>query len=151
MSAHPTTKKQLGLLPSEWPEFESLEPAAKKASHEDLYAAQCVQYRLPPFERQHLFAKAAMGRLWRFDFSWRVYKLAVEINGVCVRRIQGQLVVLGRHASIQGIRDDNDKIRAAIRLGWSVLPFLQSDVKPELAIRETMRELAARGWKGPAA
>lgn len=155
---------QLGLLPSEWPDLERLEDLeptrgkraasarAPKASTvsvpEDLFADQCRMYRLPPVVRQLHFAKAQLGRMWRFDFAFPDYKLAIEINGVCVRRIQGQLVVLGRHASIDGIRGDYEKTRAAIRLGWSVLPFLQTDVKPEHAIQETMRELAARGWKG---
>lgn len=157
-------RTQLGLLPQEWPDLErpsDLEPPKRRGARssaavspksgskpEELFAAQCRAYRLPRFDQQLLFAKAALGRQWRFDFAFPDFKLAVEINGVNVQRLGGRLVVLGRHASIEGIRGDNEKTRAAIRLGWSVLPFLQTDVKPELAINETMRELAARGWKG---
>lgn len=140
--------KQRALLPDEWEGIEPLEPAAKKAGPEDLFAAQCRQYRLPVFERQHMFAKALLGRRWQFDFAFVDYRLAVEIDGVRVQRINGQLVVLGRHASIAGIRGDQEKLNSAILLGWSVLRFLQTDVKPELAIHMTQRVLAARGWKG---
>lgn len=158
---------QLGLLPTEWPDLERLEdlepskkraPASSTASPvargkagskpEELFADQCRMYRLPRFEQQLTFAKQQLGRLWRFDFAFPDFKLAVEINGVNVQRLGGRLVVLGRHASIDGLRSEYEKTRAAIHLGWSVLPFLQTDVKPEHAIQETMRELAARGWKG---
>lgn len=171
------TDVQLGLLPTEWADLECLtdsnapadapkkgakgKPRAKAGSilpsksgstPEELFASQCRMFRLPPFEQQLLFAKEKLGRLWRFDFAWPQYKLAVEINGVNVQnvRVNGKprLVVLGRHASIEGLRSEYEKMRAAANLGWSVLPFLQSDVKPQHAITETMRELAARGWKG---
>jgi very-short-patch-repair endonuclease len=113
---------------------------------EDVFAAHCRRFMLPPFEQQLRFAKH-IGRQWRFDFAWPQYWLAVELDGVNVRRIGGQLVVSGRHASIEGIRGDHEKINTAILLGWSVLRFLQTDVKPQLAIETTMRVLAARGWQ----
>lgn len=143
-------RQQPELLPSEWPDVGPLEPAQKKLGPEDLFAAQCRQYRLPRFEQQYKFAKQVLGRQWRFDFAFPDYKLAIEIDGVAVRRLEGRLVVLGRHASIEGIRGDHEKINTAILLGWSVLRFLQTDVKPELAITTTQRVLAARGWKGVA-
>jgi very-short-patch-repair endonuclease len=115
----------------------------------NLFAMQCRAYSLPPVERELRFAKAAMGIGWRFDFAWREYMLAVEIDGVVVQRIGGKLVVGGRHATITGIREDNRKINAAILLGWHVLRFLQSDVKPKLAIDTTTRVLVARGWRAP--
>lgn len=150
MRAPTATSKQIGLLPSEWPDVEPLPKAVKKSAPEELFAEQCRQYRLPRFERQHMFAKALLGRQWRFDFAFPEYRIGVEIDGVAVKRIQGQLVVLGRHASIEGIRGDHEKINTAILLGWSVLRFLQTDVKPEHAIHMTQRVLAARGWKGGA-
>lgn len=142
-------RAQLGLLPSEWPELEPVAADVRKnASPEDLFAEQCRAYQLPRFERQLLFAKQLLGRRWMFDFAFPDYKLAVEIDGVNVQRLGGRLVVLGRHASIDGIRGDNEKINSAILLGWHVLRFLQTDVKPEHAIQMTQRVLAARGWKG---
>lgn len=113
---------------------------------EDLFAFQCSAMKLPRVERQLLFAKAAMGRRWAFDFAFTDYKVAVEIDGVSVQRLGGRLVVLGRHASIEGIRGDHEKLNAAALLGWSVLRFLQTDVKPGLAIETTMRVLNKRGW-----
>jgi very-short-patch-repair endonuclease len=140
-------RSQLGLLPSEWPDVEPLPSATKKASPEDLFAAQCRQYRLPAVEPQHRFAKA-IGRQWRFDFAFPDFKLAVEIEGLVVMRLAGELVVRGRHASIKGIKDDMEKYNTAALFGWTVLRFQQQDVKPERAIHMTQRVLAARGWKG---
>lgn len=140
--------KQRALLPDEWEGIEPLEPAQKKAGPEDLFAAQCRQYRLPPFERQHMFAKQLLGRRWMFDFGFVGYKLAVEIEGLVVMRLAGELVVRGRHASIKGIKDDMEKYNTAALLGWTVLRFEQQAVKPERAIHMTQRVLASRGWKG---
>jgi very-short-patch-repair endonuclease len=139
------TPRQSQLLPSEWPDIEP-EPPRKAEGPEDVFAAQCLRLRLPVFERQFAFARH-IGRRWRFDFAFPDYCLAVEIDGVNVRRIGGQLVVSGRHASIEGIRADHEKLNTAAMLGWVVLRFLQTDVKPKLAVETTMRVLAARGWK----
>lgn len=139
--------RQAPLQLSEWDALEP-PPARDADGPEELFATQCRSYRLPRFERQLFFAQR-LERKWRFDFAFPRYKLAVEIDGVEVRRIHGELVVLGRHASISGMRGDNEKINSAILLGWSVLRFLQSDVKPKLAIETTMRVLAARGWRAP--
>ena len=57
-----------------------------KGDPEELFAAQCRSYRLPRFEQQHYFAKS-IGRRWRFDFAFPDYKLAVEIEGLVVRRV----------------------------------------------------------------
>lgn len=127
----------------------------KEPSAEDLFAEQCYRARLPPFCRQERFAVASSEfvsdtgkpRQWRFDFAWPAYWLAVEIDGVVVRRVGGRMMTTGRHSDVAGMRDDNEKINAAIYLGWSVLRFLQTDVRPRLALDTTMRVLAARGWK----
>jgi very-short-patch-repair endonuclease len=140
--------RQADLLPAfalTSPEAPAQSPRAADGP-EDVFASQCRALRLPTFEQQHVFAKS-IGRRWRFDFAWPAYWLAVELDGVNVRRIGRELVVTGRHASIDGIRGDHEKINTAILLGWSVLRFLQTDVKPKLAIETTMRVLAARGWK----
>ena len=152
-------------------DWQELEPEPRKVNgHEELFASQCRQFQLPPFEQQHLFAKAAMQRNWRFDFAWREYKVAVEIEGLIptnlwratldgpspverggviinVVKCERLLVVLGRHATIGGIKGDMEKYNAAALLGWSVLRFEQKDVKPKHAIETTMRVLAERGWR----
>lgn len=149
-------RSQLALLPSEWEDLErpqdlEAKPAAKakaaKPNPEDLFADQCRRFRLPPVVPQLRFAKA-MGRQWRFDFAFPDFLVAVEIEGLVVQKLAGQLVVRGRHASIAGIIEDMEKYNTAALLGWTVLRFAQKQVKPEHAINMTMRVLAARGWKG---
>jgi len=118
---------------------------------EDVFAAQCAAHHLPPVVRQLLFAKETTGRMWRFDFAFRDYWLAVEIEGLAVQRMHDKsgpvLVVRGRHASIVGIREDMLKYNTAALLGWTVLRFEQVAVRPRHALEMTMRVLAARGWK----
>jgi hypothetical protein len=135
---------QRSLLDSDWPDI----PLArrKRESMADLYVRQCQSFGLPPLVRELQFAKH-LGRKWRFDCAFPDYKIAVEVNGVAVRRLAGQLVVMGRHASITGIRNDNEKLNCAALLGWHVLRFLQTDIKPQHALRMTQYVLSARGWK----
>jgi hypothetical protein len=157
-------------LDPEWDRFGDPDPKVRKADGpEELFASQCRSFKLPPFERQLLFAKAALGRRWAFDFAWRQYMVAVEIEGLVpqqiwkatlsgpapivadervanVRAIERQFVVLGRHASIAGIIEDMEKYNSAALLGWTVLRFPQKYVKPKHAIEMTIRVLTARGW-----
>jgi very-short-patch-repair endonuclease len=58
-------------------------PARRRQSEdaEELFAQQCVQYRLPRFIRNFPFARAAMGRNWEMDYAWPEYQLGVEIDG----------------------------------------------------------------------
>jgi very-short-patch-repair endonuclease len=149
MRAASTSKHQFGLLPSEWPELDApvSSDGRKHSSPEELFKAQCRSFRLPPVAPQLRFAKS-IGRQWRFDFAFPDYKLAVEIEGLVVMRLAGELVVRGRHASIKGIKEDMQKYNTAALLGWTVLRFEQNDVKSERAINMTQRVLASRGWKG---
>jgi very-short-patch-repair endonuclease len=148
--------RQIALLESEFPELEQLEnakrrrrrggdPELEKPSAEDLFASQLAVFGGLEFVRQYHFALKA-GRNWRFDFAFPRHQVAVEIDGVAVQRLEGRLVVLGRHASIDGIRGDYEKINTAQLLGWTVLRFLQTDVKPKRAIEFTVRVLEARGF-----
>ena len=131
------------------PELTEALTGIKVDGPEDLFASQCRSHLLPPFVRQYRFAKH-IGRQWRFDFAFPDFMLAVEIDGVVVRRIGVQTVVGGRHATITGIRGDNVKINTAQGfLGWRVLRFLQSDVKPGHAVEFVSKALMCLGWKGP--
>lgn len=125
-------------------------PDAKKESRskklEHLFASQLDQVPKLVFERQVRFAKS-IKRQWRFDFAFPEYRLAVELDGVVVTRINGVIVTLGGHASIDGIRKGYEKINHAAMLGWTVLHFLQGDVAPRHAINMTLRVLAQRGWR----
>lgn len=109
------------------------------------FALHVRAYRLPDPERELRFAKA-IGREWRFDFAWRAFMVAVEIEGLVVQRLAGELVVRGRHGSITGFKEDCVKYASAAMLGWTVLRFEQSQVKDATAIEYTQRVLAARGW-----
>lgn len=137
--------RQVPLLPSEWDEVVAPAEPAKRGPEED-FEFQCRQFGLPPLERQLRFAKD-LGRQWRFDFAFPDYWLAVEIQGVVVRRIGGKMVTMGGHADVQGMRNDHDKHNTATLLGWSVLQFMPSEIRPRRAIEMTMRVLADRGWK----
>jgi len=134
-------------------ELDDLEPEiagpSARIGPEELFASQCRAAGLPEFVRQLEFAKTDTGRQWRFDFAFPAYKLAVEIQGVVVRRIGGQLFTMGAHADVKGMRRDHQKFNTAVLLGWSVLLFLQDDVKPKRALDYTTRALIARGWEQP--
>lgn len=122
-----------------------LQKQSKRSLLEDRFKSQLVARRLPPFEQQLRFAKH-VGRQWRFDFSWQPFMVAVEIDGLVVRRIGGQMVCMGAHATAQGIRDDMDKHNAAIMLGWSVLRFEATHIRDGVACDVTYRVLVAKGW-----
>jgi hypothetical protein len=141
-------RRQRELKLSEWDDLgDELAGPGKPDGPEELFASQCRAYRLPAFERQLQFAKAAMGRRWLLDFGFRDYLLGVEIQGVVVRRIGGVLVTSGAHADVQGLRKEHEKHNAAVLLGWSILEFMPAEIKPLRAIEMTMRVLAARGWR----
>lgn len=119
---------------------------AEKPSKEDLFDFQLRSMMLPKFERQVMFAKS-IGRRWMLDFACSTYMLAIEIEGLVVMRINGELIVKGRHASISGFKSDCEKYASAAVLGWTVIRFEQSQVKDGTAIAFTQRVLCARGWQ----
>lgn len=93
-------------------------------------------------EREYLFADR-IARRWRFDFAWPDKLIAVEIEGLVVRRVDGHLQVLGRHASITGFKDDCEKYAWAAVFGWRVLRFEQSQVKARFAADMVVRVMDA--------
>jgi hypothetical protein len=115
----------------------------------ELFAFQCRERMLPAFVRELPFAKQ-LKRNWKFDFAWgfpHKFKLAVEIEGIVMRRsATGEWLMGGRHATIQGYKEDNVKYFTASLLGWNVLRFEQSQVRSKFAIEATVRWLASRGW-----
>ncbi|MEP7314261.1 MAG: hypothetical protein ABI859_16880 [Pseudomonadota bacterium] len=118
----------------------------EKISAEDLFALQCERDGLPKPVRQAQFA-LKLGRKWAADFCWHEHRVIVEVEGLVVRRLAGQIVVTGRHASIGGIKGDMEKYNTAAILGWHVLRFEQGMVKSRAAIEVTKAMLSARGWK----
>lgn len=119
---------------------------SKASAASDGFDFHCRARQLPEFEREFRFAQT-LQRQWRFDFAFVVQRIAVEIEGLVVRRIGGQLVTMGRHADINGFREDCRKYAAAAELGWTVLRFEQSMVKSGEAVDTAMRVLHARGWR----
>ena len=119
----------------------------KKISEgEVLFALHCRAARLPVPVRERMFAIEKFGRLWRFDFCFPDYWVAVEIEGLVVRYRDGKPVVYGRHATAKGFAEDCIKYAHAAILGWSVLRFNQKLVKDGTAINLTGQLLLARGW-----
>jgi hypothetical protein len=68
-------------------------------------------------------------REWRFDFALAPYKIAVELDG------------RGRHQTVDGVRRDLEKHRAAVLRGWHVLRYPSTDKADALAWAREVREL----------
>ena len=116
---------------------------SKRERYEDEFAYQCRAYKLPEVIRNYRFAQV-LERQWRFDFAFPLQMLAVEVEGLVIKRIGGQLVTMGRHANAAGFREDCLKYAAAAQLGWIVIRFEQSQVTSGVAIAETIKTLTAR-------
>jgi len=128
------------------PEPQDPEALKGKKRFEAMFAQQLLAFPGLKVERQLQFAKST-GRRWRFDFAFPKFKLAVEIDGVVMKKIQGKWYTMGGHADVTGLRKSNEKGIAAIMYGWSVLHFLQDEIKPRRAISTTLQVLAQRGWR----
>lgn len=138
-------------------ELEKKKQKQVRSKAEDLFAFQCRAQKLPPYVREARFAQVVK-RQWRFDFCFhllpgaltpREIKLAVEIEGIVMRRINGVWQMGGRHASVEGFKEDCVKYSAAVLLGWHVLRFEQSQVKKGFAINMTKRVLHRMGYRAP--
>jgi hypothetical protein len=120
---------------------------AEREKPADVFERQVRAMGLPQYMRESLFA-LKVGRKWAFDFCWGPpYMLAVEIEGLVVRRINGVLQVMGRHATITGFREDCEKYANAAMLGWTVVRFEQTQVDSRYAVNMVARILEVRGWK----
>jgi hypothetical protein len=121
----------------------------------DNFASQLRMYGLPAPVTEHLFAKEAIGRRWKFDFCWPAFMVAVELEGLVMRQLYDAprpganrvLVSYGRHTTITGFCEDSEKYGNAAILGWTVMRFAQPQVRDKTAVEMTVRLLAARGWK----
>lgn len=122
----------------------------------ETFADQCKLMNLPAVEREYRFArndarfvtpKTGRPRMWAFDFAFTEYKLAIELEGLVVRMIGGQLVTTGRHANVSGFREDCIKYCSAALLGWTVVRFELSQVPTRFALDMTIRLLTAKGWQ----
>lgn len=84
---------------------------------------------LPKPKRQHRFHHK---RLWRFDFAWPKYMVAVEIQGGSFMRRSRKGGRGGGHNSAIGQAKDYEKHREAAMLGWRLLPFNTHDLQEKL-------------------
>jgi very-short-patch-repair endonuclease len=100
-------------------EFKRAAKGQRKAQLEQRFIeAWCRLFpSLPRPTMQHKFHKT---RLWRFDFAWVDQRLAVEIQG-------GAFVGGGHNRGFQQAKD-YEKQRAAVKLGWRLLPFNTKDM-----------------------
>lgn len=103
---------------------------------ESTLAFQIRAYRLPEPVRELAFAKEALHRRWRFDFSWPDRKLAVEV--------EGGMWIRGRHQRARGFAEDASKYNAAAALGWRVLRFTSDMVEDGRAI-DAVRAVLSEG------
>jgi very-short-patch-repair endonuclease len=87
--------------------------AAKKkrrTSHlEERLAIWIAREQLPPPMREFRFAPP---RLWRFDFAWVEFGIAIEV--------EGGTFMAGRHNRGAGMAKDAEKYNEAALLGWRV-------------------------------
>jgi very-short-patch-repair endonuclease len=116
-----------------------------KDEAEKLFAFQCRAKRMPLFRKEHRFAES-VGRGYRFDFAWPEYFCALEIEGLVMRRVNGELVVGGRHVNPNGFREDCRKYALAATMGWHVLRFEQSQVMNGEAVDFAEQLLRRKGW-----
>lgn len=134
-----------------FPDIESVEMRAPKRNAKDdaekTFAFQCRAHRLPMFKRQYKFAAESHGRGWMLDFAWPELKIGLEVEGLVVRRVNGELLTGGRHVTPGGFRQDCEKYATAAVLGWSVLRFEQTQITSGLAIDFAIQMLRAKGWK----
>jgi very-short-patch-repair endonuclease len=94
---------------------------------------------LPAPVREHPFHPV---RRWRFDFAWPEQKLALEVDGT------------GRHNTVAGMANDNEKINEAQIMGWTVIRANAKNVaatgKPGKGARklpyEPLVSVLARAW-----
>ncbi len=75
-------------------------------------------------------------RRWRFDFAFVDDRLAVEI--------QGGTWIKGGHNSGYGVTADYEKLRAAQRLGWRVLPYSTVDCKDMVRVVTEVAEILCK-------
>jgi very-short-patch-repair endonuclease len=142
----PSARKQLyeklGIAPAKKKKTRT-QPASDA---EEMFVGQCRIRKLPMFQREFKFA-LSKGRGYRFDFCWEEFKVAVEIEGLVCKYIDGIPYALGRHCTFTGFENDCQKYAIANELGWHVNRFNQALVKNWTAIDMTIDLLKARGWK----
>lgn len=134
-----------------FPNLDELDAASPKKSRKEeaelAFAFHCRAHKLPMFKRNYKFAEESHGRGWMLDFAWLEWKCALEVEGLVVRRVNGELITSGRHVTPVGFRNDCEKYATAAVIGWTVLRFEQTQITSGLAIDMAMQLLKSKGWK----
>ncbi len=105
-------------------EYAKAVAGARRTALEDLLAWHIKTWGLPEPEREYRFDPV---RLWRLDFAWPAFHLAVEIEGLTYAG--------GRHQRIAGFQADEDKYNAAQLAGWTMLRFSGRAIRSAFAVR----------------
>jgi len=113
------------------------EAAARRRRWEDQLELHIKAWGLPIPEREFHFDAV---RMWRFDFAFAQFRVAVEIEGITWAG--------GRHQRPAGFEADAIKYARAAELGWLVLRVTPAMVKSGHAIRliETVLFQQKAGW-----
>jgi hypothetical protein len=145
-SKETTMARPVSISPAQLPADQRPAPVPRKPCKRcGLKNCKCVENKLaeqmeaagfPPAVREHQFARG-IGRRWKFDFSFPMIRLAVEVEGATW--------TLGRHSRGDGYEDDCEKYNEAQLMGFVVLRFTTAMVKDGRAVAVIERALVARG------
>ena len=90
--------------------------------------ALCAAAGLPEPEAEVRFDKV---RKWRFDFAWKLQKVALEV--------EGGTWAGGRHTRGSGYLADCAKYNAAVLAGWRVLRYSPEQIRDGVWVEDVMR------------
>ena len=104
-----------------------------ESRHELAFALQIRALQLPSPEREYRFHPSEM---WRFDFAWPAFRVAVEIDG--------GIHTQGRHVRGAGFTADCHKLNCAALLDWTVIRLTPDMVRNGEGIAYLEQGLALR-------
>ena len=110
-----------------------------KSKFEEMLALHIRVEGLPPPSRELVFHPE---RDWRFDFAWKQYMFAVEVDGGTYATGKKR----GRHTRGVGYDKDCEKYGEAIILGWNIYRCSSVMVKRGDAIDFLVRLFNQMGW-----
>lgn len=131
----PRMPRRLRREPSPSEQWARAEAQAKRRALEDRLALQVKAHGLPAPEREVLFHPT---RRWRFDFAWRDFHVAVEVDGATWSG--------GRHTRGKGFEADAEKLNAATALGWRVYRYTATHIRSGYAVNEIRVALERAAW-----
>ena len=76
-------------------------------------------------------------RLWRFDFAWPEYRIALEV--------EGGVYTKGRHLTPKGFLGDMEKYNEAAVLGWRLLRATPKQLRAGVAAQLVRRAMIFLG------